>query len=102
MRDIGAANRDNVKKLLPALGLYPFTQRLRMTPQQFAELIARAQQEADTHNLKAYFPFKNCRRDGCDTQSAILFQRLVESYCISIEDVPGLTARGNHNVPSSD
>ncbi|QMW42098.1 hypothetical protein G4B11_005422 [Aspergillus flavus] len=56
MRDIGAANRDNVKKLLPALGLYPFTQRLRMPPQQFAELIARAQQEADTHNLKAYFP----------------------------------------------
>ncbi|KAB8256985.1 S-adenosyl-L-methionine-dependent methyltransferase [Aspergillus pseudonomiae] len=60
MRDIGAKNRDNVKKLLPALGLYPFTQRLRMPPQQFAELIARAQQEADTHNLKAYFPLYVC------------------------------------------
>ncbi|KAE8336952.1 hypothetical protein BDV24DRAFT_140858 [Aspergillus arachidicola] len=60
MRDIGATNRDNVKKLLPALGLYPFTQRLRMPPQQFAELIARAQQEADTHNLKAYFPLYVC------------------------------------------
>ncbi|KNG86453.1 hypothetical protein ANOM_005259 [Aspergillus nomiae NRRL 13137] len=60
MRDIGAKNRDNVKKLLPALGLYPFTQRLRMPPQQFAELITRAQQEADTHNLKAYFPLYVC------------------------------------------
>ncbi|KAE8400717.1 S-adenosyl-L-methionine-dependent methyltransferase [Aspergillus pseudonomiae] len=64
MRDIGAKNRDNVKKLLPALGLYPFTQRLRMPPQQFAELIARAQQEADTHNLKAYFPLKEDCVDG--------------------------------------
>ncbi|KAE8377638.1 S-adenosyl-L-methionine-dependent methyltransferase [Aspergillus bertholletiae] len=56
MRDIGTANRENIKKLLPALGLYPFTQRLRMDPEQFEEMIARAQQEADTHSLKAYFP----------------------------------------------
>ncbi|KAB8235331.1 S-adenosyl-L-methionine-dependent methyltransferase [Aspergillus alliaceus] len=56
MRDIGAMNIENVKKLLPALGLYPFTQHLRMPPQQFAELIAQAQEEADTPSLKAYFP----------------------------------------------
>ncbi|KAF7595881.1 hypothetical protein BBP40_004374 [Aspergillus hancockii] len=56
MRDIGDMNRENIKKLLPALGLYPFTQHLRMPPQQFVELIARAQQEAETPGLKAYFP----------------------------------------------
>jgi hypothetical protein len=59
MRDIGAMNRENIQKLLPALGLYPFTQLTqpqRMPPQQFAELITQAQQEADTPGLKAYFP----------------------------------------------
>lgn len=60
MRDIGAMNSENVKKLLPALGLYPFTQHLRMPPQQFAELIAQAQEEADTPSLKAYFPLYVC------------------------------------------
>ncbi|KAF5863161.1 hypothetical protein ETB97_010506 [Aspergillus alliaceus] len=60
MRDIGAMNIENVKKLLPALGLYPFTQHLRMPPQQFAELIAQAQEEADTPSLKAYFPLYVC------------------------------------------
>ncbi|KAE8349166.1 S-adenosyl-L-methionine-dependent methyltransferase [Aspergillus coremiiformis] len=55
-RDIGAMNRENVQKLLPALGLYPFTQLLGMSPQEFEELMKRAKQEADEPSLKVYFP----------------------------------------------
>ncbi|KAE8147447.1 S-adenosyl-L-methionine-dependent methyltransferase [Aspergillus avenaceus] len=60
MRDIGALNRDIVQRLFPALGTYPFTQLLGMATQEFQELIARAQQEADTPSLKAYFPLYVC------------------------------------------
>lgn len=56
MRGIGALNRENMQRLFPALGLYPFTQRLHMTQQEFEELTERAQQEADNPSLKPYFP----------------------------------------------
>lgn len=56
MREIGTINRENVKRLFTALALYPFTQKLRMSFEEFQELSTRAAQEADTPRLKAYFP----------------------------------------------
>ncbi|XHG02349.1 hypothetical protein AWENTII_005705 [Aspergillus wentii] len=56
MRDIGLANRENIQQLLPALGLYPLTQRLHMPHEQFKDLTDRARREANTPGLKAYFP----------------------------------------------
>jgi hypothetical protein len=56
MREIGTMNRDNIQSLLRSMALYPFTQRLHMAADQFESLVARARQEADTPNLKAYFP----------------------------------------------
>lgn len=56
MRDIGTLNRDNIKRLLPALSLYPFTQHLHMSQEQFQALTMRAQQEASNPSLKPYFP----------------------------------------------
>lgn len=56
MRQIGALNRDNVHRFLSSMALYPLTQRLHMSEQEFEDLIARARQEADDHSLKAYFP----------------------------------------------
>ncbi|KAL5361054.1 hypothetical protein BJX96DRAFT_80451 [Aspergillus floccosus] len=61
MREIGAMNRDNIKSLLSSIALYPFTQRLRMEADRFESLVVRARQEADTPNLKAYFPLAKGR-----------------------------------------
>jgi hypothetical protein len=56
MRQIGAANRHNVHQLLESLALYPLTQRLHMSHEEFDALINRARAEVDDHSLKAYFP----------------------------------------------
>lgn len=56
MREIGALNRENVHRLLSATAIYPFTQRLGMSRDEFEVLVARARQEADNPSLKAYFP----------------------------------------------
>ncbi|OOF99665.1 hypothetical protein ASPCADRAFT_1335 [Aspergillus carbonarius ITEM 5010] len=56
IRDIGAANRESARKLLPALALYPLTQRLHMPHEQFQQLIDQAQKEASNASLKTYFP----------------------------------------------
>ncbi|KAL4897926.1 S-adenosyl-L-methionine-dependent methyltransferase [Aspergillus ambiguus] len=60
MREIGMMNRDNIQSLLSSMALYPFTHRLRMGIDQFESLMARARREADTPNLKAYFPLYVC------------------------------------------
>lgn len=49
-------NAENVRRLLPALALYPFIHRRRMSKAQFDVLIARAQEEAANPSFKAYFP----------------------------------------------
>ncbi|OJJ46766.1 hypothetical protein ASPZODRAFT_66834 [Penicilliopsis zonata CBS 506.65] len=59
-REIGAMNRENIQRLLPAISLYPLTQRLHMPREQFDVLVARAQQEANNPTLKAYFPLYIC------------------------------------------
>lgn len=56
MREIGAMNRENIRKLLKTLPLYPLTQRQRMPREQFDALVAQARREADSRSLKAYFP----------------------------------------------
>lgn len=56
MREIGAANKKNVHSLLESLGLYPMTQRLGMSDDEFNDLVARARQEAEDHRLKPYLP----------------------------------------------
>lgn len=56
MRGIGRLNRENIQRLLPTLGLYPFTQRLHMTHDEFETLTTRAREEADNPSLKPYFP----------------------------------------------
>ncbi|RAK99202.1 class I SAM-dependent methyltransferase [Aspergillus ibericus CBS 121593] len=60
IRDIGAANRESARQLLPALALYPLTQRLHMPHDQFQQLIDQAQKEASNLSLKAYFPLYVC------------------------------------------
>ncbi|RAL16404.1 class I SAM-dependent methyltransferase [Aspergillus homomorphus CBS 101889] len=60
VRGIGAANVESTKQLLSAVALYPMTKRLRMPYEEFQELISRAQQEAETLGLKAYFPLYVC------------------------------------------
>ncbi|KAI9874882.1 MAG: hypothetical protein M1830_009179 [Pleopsidium flavum] len=55
-REIGELNRENIRRLLESLALYPFTQRLGMTLVDFQALISRARTEAVDRSLKAYFP----------------------------------------------
>ncbi|PYI13701.1 S-adenosyl-L-methionine-dependent methyltransferase, partial [Aspergillus japonicus CBS 114.51] len=59
-REIGAANLRCTNQLLPALALYPMTQRLRMPYEEFEQMISRAQEEAGRPGLKAYFPLYVC------------------------------------------
>ncbi|PYH45120.1 class I SAM-dependent methyltransferase [Aspergillus saccharolyticus JOP 1030-1] len=59
-QDIGAANLESTRQMLPALALYPLTQRLRVPYDEFQQLISRAQEEAGTLGLKAYFPLYVC------------------------------------------
>jgi hypothetical protein len=56
MRQIGQANRSNVRRFLESLALYPFTQRLNMSEDEFDALISQAREEADDPRLKAYLP----------------------------------------------
>lgn len=56
MREIGMANRENVRRMFPALALYPFTQKLRMSLAEVQQLTSAAAREADMPRLKAYFP----------------------------------------------
>ncbi|KAI9741701.1 MAG: hypothetical protein M1834_000086 [Cirrosporium novae-zelandiae] len=55
-RNIGEKNRENVHRLLSTVAVYPFTQRLGMSYDEFQVLIASARQEARDSSLKAYFP----------------------------------------------
>ncbi|PYH78144.1 S-adenosyl-L-methionine-dependent methyltransferase [Aspergillus uvarum CBS 121591] len=59
-REIGAANLKCTNQLLPALALYPMTQRLGMPYEEFEQMISRAQEEAGRPGLKAYFPLYVC------------------------------------------
>lgn len=56
MRAIGQCNSDNIQQLLRSLSLYPLTQRLHMSTENFESLVQQAQEEAMNHSLKAYFP----------------------------------------------
>ncbi|KAK1766742.1 S-adenosyl-L-methionine-dependent methyltransferase [Phialemonium atrogriseum] len=58
--DLGVANRDNVHRLLASLAIYPFTERLGMTPADVQLLVAQARIEADNPAFKAYFPVYVC------------------------------------------
>ncbi|KAJ5232514.1 hypothetical protein N7468_005470 [Penicillium chermesinum] len=63
MRSIGQSNSRNVNELLRSLALYPMTQRLHMSKQNFDSLVEEAQQEANDISLKAYFPIDS-QREG--------------------------------------
>lgn len=49
-------NAENVRRLLPALALYPFIHRRHMSKVEFDAFITRAQDEAANPSFKAYFP----------------------------------------------
>ncbi|KAJ5671155.1 hypothetical protein N7507_000282, partial [Penicillium longicatenatum] len=55
-RAIGQCNSDNIQQLLRSLALYPLTQRLHMSTENFESLVQQAQGEARDPSLKAYFP----------------------------------------------
>ncbi|KAK4204137.1 S-adenosyl-L-methionine-dependent methyltransferase, partial [Triangularia verruculosa] len=59
-REIGAANRANVHRLLSALAMYPFSQGLGMSNTDIQLLVAQARSEADNPAFKAYFPMYVC------------------------------------------
>jgi hypothetical protein len=56
MQAIGQSNSGNIQELLRSLALYPLTQRLHMSAQNFDSLVEQAKTEARDHSLKAYFP----------------------------------------------
>jgi len=56
LRQVGELNRENSRELLSSAGLYPLTQRLHMSQQEFDVLVDRARQEIDNLSLRAYFP----------------------------------------------
>ena len=56
MREIGSLNRENTRRLLASLAIYPLIERLDMSRPQFDVLVALARNEADNHAIKAYFP----------------------------------------------
>ncbi|KAM5348039.1 hypothetical protein ACJ41O_007863 [Fusarium nematophilum] len=58
--EIGWANNDNVNQLLYSLALYPFTQFLGMSFNDFQLLVAQARSEASNPAFKAYFPIYVC------------------------------------------
>ncbi|KAJ6125738.1 hypothetical protein N7523_003358, partial [Penicillium sp. IBT 18751x] len=60
MRAIGQSTSDNIEELLRSLALYPLTQRLHMSAQNFDLLVEQAQNEARDMTLKAYFPLYVC------------------------------------------
>ncbi|KAJ5215428.1 uncharacterized protein N7498_001835 [Penicillium cinerascens] len=60
MRAIGQSNSDNIQELLRSLALYPLTQRVHMSAQNFDSLVEQAREEARNHSFKAYFPLYVC------------------------------------------
>ncbi|OIW32463.1 S-adenosyl-L-methionine-dependent methyltransferase [Coniochaeta ligniaria NRRL 30616] len=70
-REMGAANRENVHRLLSSLAIYPFTEGLGMTPTDVQLLAAQARMEADNPSFKAYFPVYVCigRKPGGSNHS---------------------------------
>ncbi|CAG7564123.1 unnamed protein product [Fusarium equiseti] len=58
--EIGRSNNDNVSQLLSSLALYPFTQFLGMSFNDFQLLVAQARSEASNPAFKAYFPIYVC------------------------------------------
>ncbi|KAK1997155.1 UMTA methyltransferase [Colletotrichum falcatum] len=63
---IGVVNRENVRRMLASLAMYPMTefrglpQHGRMTSQEFQVLVAQARSEADNPAFRAYFPMYVC------------------------------------------
>lgn len=55
-KEVGTANRENMSHLLSSLAIYPFTERLGMSITEVQVLLAQARREAQTLELKAYFP----------------------------------------------
>ncbi|KAK1987981.1 UMTA methyltransferase [Colletotrichum cereale] len=53
---IGVANRENVRRMLASLAMYPMTEFRGMTSQEFQVLVAQARCEADNPAFRAYFP----------------------------------------------
>lgn len=59
-RQIGIANRANVRSFLSSLARYPMMEFLDMSRANFELLVAQARSEADDPALKAYFPVYVC------------------------------------------
>ena len=57
-RQIGTANREINSKLLSSLAVYPFTERLGMSAQEYGILVARARADAANPSLRPYFPLQ--------------------------------------------
>ena len=55
-RQIGTANRDNIRRALNSLALFPLTKRLGMSIDEVNNLVERASVDAVNPALKAYFP----------------------------------------------
>ncbi|OXV10883.1 hypothetical protein Egran_01356 [Elaphomyces granulatus] len=53
LRQVGELNRQNSRRLLSSVALYPLTQRLHMSRQEFEALVDRAREEIDDLSLKA-------------------------------------------------
>ncbi|KAH8753397.1 UMTA methyltransferase [Hyaloscypha finlandica] len=58
--EIGAANRENVQRMLYSFAIFPFTERLGMSRPEAQVLIDQARAEADNPAYKAYFPLYVC------------------------------------------
>ncbi|KAK2022843.1 UMTA methyltransferase [Colletotrichum zoysiae] len=57
---IGVVNRENVRRMLASLAMYPMTEFRGMTSQEFQVLVAQARSEADNPAFRAYFPMYVC------------------------------------------
>ncbi|KAJ0161439.1 hypothetical protein CTA2_6203 [Colletotrichum tanaceti] len=57
---IGVVNRENVRRMLSSLAMYPMTEFRGMTSQEFQVLVAQARSEADNPAFRAYFPMYVC------------------------------------------
>ncbi|KAG7136564.1 Secondary metabolism regulator laeA like protein [Verticillium longisporum] len=59
-REIGVANRENVRSLLSSMAAYPMTVFQGMASADFELLVAQARNEADNPRFKAYFSLYVC------------------------------------------
>lgn len=71
-RRIGNENRELTSRLLSSLAVYPFTERLRMSSQEYGILVARARADAANHNLRPYFPLQGPHCPGFSEEEADL------------------------------